>query len=413
MPTLFDATNIPMGLQDEAYFKIETTHGTPVQPAGADVIRVTSDPKAEQPMPFIADPQRRFTLSRRLRRKGRVQAATWGFDFLAKLDGALGAPPEAHQLLHLGFGQTTVTGGSNVAYRLLGGAAKMPTATGLLYTGDQEVLMLIGAAVDQLTVKVGAGNDEASLLNGSVQGMAYRLKRAGSAIVADDIAEDDTVIQLAAGGAMSFQTEPWVEFVRDGVKNAHTDTLGYKITAVDYSADTLTLARGVDADLAAASGSGILYVRPWRPTSAESGSIVHGSIGPCTLDSQALLIRSLELSINHHLSMPNDVKDSGIYPTRHTRTQRREVGGQFELYLTPQEQRWMQDHWQDNGLPLDCRVYNDAPSALDMFKLTAPNLKLNFPGDAGNEEKLRTIGFECHSTSSFEDEVAADILAIA
>lgn len=414
MTTLFDSKSIPIGMQDEVFLKIETTSGTAVQPAGSDVIRVTSTPTAEQPMPFTTDPQRRLTFSRRLRRKGRVQAGTWGFDFLLKPNGALGVAPESHELVQMGLGRATVNSGTDVQYRLLGpGPTRLPTATILIFTGDQEVKTLIGAAVDQLSLKVNAGNDEASLLNGTVSGMCYRIKRAGSAIVAEDISSSDVEIQLVAGGAKSFQDECWVEFVRDGVKNAHGDGNGYKITAVDYDNDTLTLARGVSASLGADSGSGLLYVRPWRPTAVESGSIVHGSIGDCTLDSQTLEITSLEVSINNHLSMPNDVKNGSIYPTRHTRTQKREVGGQFEVYLDPEQQRWFQDHWQDEGLALDCRITNDAPSALDEVKIAGPNLKLGFPGDAGDEEKKRSIAFEMHSTSSFEDELTVDILAAA
>ena len=104
--------------------------------------------------------------------------------------------------------------------------------------------------------------------------------------------------------------------------------LGYLITAVDTTTNTLTIeAPGLANPIADDD-----VVAPWLPTPVITGNMVSGVLGTATLDSSDILISNAVFELTNNFKVITDEK-SGLYPVSIVRPNKRTVTITYEQLL--------------------------------------------------------------------------------
>lgn len=417
--SVFENDAVPIGAQDEVYAILEDTAGTFKAPTGAKVVRVVGAGEIAQERPQIPDPQRRFQFSRRVPKSGRFNAGTFNFPFLIKPSGTLGTAPQNHDILKAAWMNYANVPSTSDTYKPLAAGSPVPTLSIYVYTGDLELIQMAGCGIDELDVDINTSNDESGLLQLKVSGMGMRARRCGSAAVTVDLdgSTDDT-ITVGVPAVEAFEVETRVSVVDNGVVDSHTDGLGYLISSINYSTGVITLARVVDTAHDATSVAGQVWIRPWRPTAAESGDTLHGAIGQTIAndgdaDEQRIELTKLALKIKHSIEIPNDRQHpTDLYPRKIYRTQPRDVSGEIEAYLDATMLKFARRYREIDTDTLVAEVLNQTTGSSGSIQFYMDNVAWGQPSDSGDGLKKRTIPFMAYESSAgAEDEMRMVIAA--
>jgi len=403
----FSENQKTVGIEVEVFVVPEVTPGTPVFPAGSDVVRVISSPSMVQNFEYLDDEQRRFTHSKLSRVKGRVQAGEWSIETYLKSEAAVGTEPEAHNLL-TGLYGSSVTGGSDVDYSLLGAGNAMPTYTIWMFRGNEEVGMMAGCVVSSGAFSVKAANDQSSLHSCAFSGMGVRMKRAAADLISADVAALDTTIAVTE--LKKFQNEVFVQFNRlDGTVDDNGGA-GYEIVTVAAGSGaglvTVTPA-AVGAGYTVAAGA---FLEPFRPTAVESGEIRHGSVGLSTLGGETVPVLSADFTIENNIIIPNEVQDGNIYPSAEciVRATKRDVNGTLDTYFTSKQAKRFRQHADQDQQALTLRIQNADNTVA--YNYSFPIVELDGPDVSGDEIKQQSVGWIAFASSATaEDETALNI----
>ena len=289
-------TNTPAKYRKTQVFaKIQSALGTFAMPAATDALRVRTIPHPGQDGMFTPIDEIANTRSMSARTFDGLAAGSFDLQAYARPSGAAGTEPEEDVLMYAAFGDKTVNAGTSVVYSL---AVDKPYfsmivqedhSTWYCYDCKVGAFQLMMARRGPVGLTFGC-----QVLKAAMAGKGETV--AGSA---------SATVNLDSGHALRFVAGAYVKLGSDDNTGA-----GYLISAVDTSADTLTVSPAPGTPPAAG-----VTVEGFVPSQTLGGYVVNGSSGGLSFDSAALTITGVDLSINDSLTPDQDELTGDDYPS--------------------------------------------------------------------------------------------------
>lgn len=252
---------------------------------------------------------------------------------------AAGTPPDIGFLLAHALGQEVIVGGTSVTYNLLD-----TTPSGLQlakYASDNLMEQINGAWIETLEIEIAGGEEPKITVNGGFA--SYGMLMQGATLVGNEAAAQ-TDIGLSPGHARLVRPGVFVAFGADNNGGA-----GYRVTAVNYATDTITVTPG----LAVGASLGD-PVTPAIPTQTLGGTVVGGI--SCGLSINAAAIGMIKSVTTLNTGIRG--LDKEATSNRATRLFRdgRVVEGNLEVYYLDENAQYMGGAWNGNLAALTMRA---------------------------------------------------------
>lgn len=180
--------------------------------------------------------------------------------------------------------------------------------------------------------------------------------------------QTSSTISLTTGHAKAFRVADTtsnllVQFSELG----NNSSVGWKVTAVNYTNDTITLSTSAGAT------TNLEEVQPFLPTPTHDGTEIQNIASSLSYASTSIGFIKFAVSIatGHHLL---NKEATGAKATRAARGQRR-VTGSSSFYLLDQNQRLVADSWEGTSLALIARFGPDTSGS--RLKVTIPAARVD------------------------------------
>ena len=390
-------SEIATGATQIAWVKKETTQGTFEKPAASDAILVISDITGKQDRIFLEDAQKRQSLSRLGRVAGPYNPGEWSIATYIKPSGSLGTEPVGSVLLEALFGKKTVTSGTKVEYSLYTIDDSIITLSMIIKRG-WETYFISGAFVDKgsFPIKAGDGND--AIFQGTFSGQFLKSYLAGTDSLSSAIDGTTTpVTTIPVIDAKKYEAGAYIVVGSDDNSGQ-----GFKITAVDTSANTLTIEDGVTTSQA--SGA---VVKGWTPDVVESGYLIHGRFGLVQTSEDGssyndFVITEATIEMANNFNVLNDEKTGDAYPRTITKTQVRDIDLSISRYFYPEESRRRFDANNQTRFWIKIPV-GDTAGKRARFEFL--NVQFESPEVSGDAEMNVALKGKAYATSTLDDEI--------
>jgi len=390
-------SEIATGATQIVWVKKETTQGVFEKPAASDAILVISDISGKQDRIFLEDEQKRLSLSRLGKIAGPYNPGEWSFTSYIKPSGSLGVEPAGDVLLEALFGNKSVSSGVNVEYSLYKVDDDIKTLSMIIKKGF-ETYFITGAFVDKGSFPIKAGDSNDAIFQASFSGKFLKSYLAGTDELSSAIDGTTTpVTSIPVVDAKKFEVGAYIIIGSDDNSGA-----GFKITAVDYSSNTITIDTGVST----AQSQGAV-VKGWTPDVVESGYLVHGRFGVVqksedgsTYDDFVITEATIELTNNFNVL--NDEKTGDSYPATITKTSVRDVDISITRYFYPEESRRRYDANNQTRFWIKIPV-GDTAGKRARFEFV--NVQFDSPEVSGEAEMNVSLKGKAYATTSLDDEL--------
>jgi len=374
---------------EEATFIIkEGTKGTLQKLTAANKVYTVGPVDFGQELEFLEDEQIRETASRFSPIKARKLVGELSFTTYVKPSGTKGTAPEADVLFECLMGSKDVNTDVSVVYSL----ANQLDSFSLWCKKGHSVFAFRGVGLEGADFGI-AGEEIANI---AWSGKYFEQLWAGTATATGTYAASDTVINFAATEAERFCKDMYVT-VGDDTNNDQ----GYKITAVNQAAKTIT----IEALTSNPSAAGINpTVAPWWPTaSSEVGTPGHGKMGFVTIESLNAIVTRSTLNVANNLKFYEDEKNDKWTCESFVRPGRREIGGELELrFIKSGPSYFYRSEYQvSNAL-----VIPVGNAAGYIMEITIPYAEYETSRLASGEEVMQTIPFKAIASATMNDEMA-------
>jgi hypothetical protein len=285
-------------------------------------------------------------------------------------------------LLECALGKKTVNSGVSVVYE----PAIALASFSLGHQVGHTVRFATGCVVEELRLEV----VNKGAVKWSVSGPCAKLVHAGKGTTV--AASTTTLIKLTSGEAKLFDVGS-----RVSVGSEDNSGAGYEVTAVDESADTITISPALSS--APSAGE---TVQGFLPTPSLAGDPLQGRLGRVEMDSAVLSISQASLTVRNEIKMLDDLLDDQDYPQGFI-PGRRTVAGSVEAYFLREYLAHFRQAKSQTNVAINLIAGSTAGSILTVAFAQA---QLNTPALSGDIEIKETLEFEGMPSSSFEDELS-------
>lgn len=337
----------------------ETTKGTLVAPTDDGLVIVAGMASLNQQPSFTNSSNIRNSRDILERFQDKTPPASWSLPIYITPSGVAGTAPQEDVLLESLMGAKTINASTSVVYS----PALTKPSFSLWIKKDHTVFHCSGCTVG--SGKFALATKDGAKIDMSGQGM--KMGWAGTDATSSLVAESATSIPVV--DAKKYTVGAFVEFVESDVVKNNTDA-GYEITAVNTDTNTLTIAYGVEEEIA--SGS---IVRGWLPEGAEIGTPLSSRKGYAQIDSNEFPVQSMDCSISDSPKYLEDEITQSGYVEDYAETER-SISGTVKLYYRQDDVGYFDDGLNDISKELDMVVGDTAGSIVE---INQPNASLSVP----------------------------------
>lgn len=374
--------DISFGRQSKVFVKVESVAGTLVEPVDADMILSTSIPVIKQERETFDDKQITDTRSKLAPIAGRYLAGSWSFSSYIKPSGSLGTAPPEDVLLTGLIGTKTVDAGVDVTYTL---ASAVPPSYSIWFKDGHTVYMCSGASVDKGTFKIDGKNPGEIDWSGGFMKLLWTGTSTLGAAITDTTSTTVTPVDI--------------DFYNEG----SIFTIGTeRMKVVTVGASTLTVTRGYGSTTPATHLISTAMT-PWLPTGTDSGNIVHGRLGICTLGGADYMVLSTQVTITNGIKYYEEEKNGQDYATEYGVPSARNVEATATVYFRKAEVQRFADALNFDSVALVIPIGSIAGKVV---QLNLPQCKTKAPDISGDAERQMAMVFLPYATtSSASDEI--------
>lgn len=356
------ANDIAIARVQEIFAVKETTKGTLEYPAAGNYIVAAGIAKVNQVENYTDSSEVKNTRDVISRFRDRTPPAEWNIPLYVTPSGSAGTAPQEDVLLECLMGTKTVTGGTSVAYT----QAATKSSFSLWLKNDHTVFNCRGCTVDQATISL-ATTDGAKI---EMSGRGMQLGWAGTDAVNGTVSASAT--SVVVDDAKKFTADCKIEFVESDVVKNNSGS-GYVVTAVNVGTNTLTISPGAEEEIDDDS-----VIRGFLPTGSEVGDPVASREGSAEIDSTALNIRSMDLTVNDAPRFLDDEITTTGYVADYVETVR-DISGSLSVYFRENDLDYHYDGRQDATVQIDMIIGETAGSILTVSmpycSLTMPSVE--------------------------------------
>ena len=372
--------NIALGRESQAFVVPEVVAGTIVEPGATDLVLSVTTPQVVQERENFPDEQIRNTRSKLSPIAGRYKAGTWSFQTYIKPVSAGVAPAEDDLLT--GLLGTKTSDATSVTYTP---SASDPASYSLWFKDGHTVYMCSGCTVDKGIFRINGKDPGKAEWSGGLMKMLHTGTDVLGAAITDTTSTSITPTDVKLFSVGSIFT---------------VDSERMKVTAVGVS--TLTVTRGYGGTSPATHLISVTMT-PWLPTGTESGNIVHGRLGICTLDAVNYTVLTTEVTITNGIKYYEEEMNNQDYATDFGVPVPRNVEGKITLYFRKGDAARFADAKDFNSLaviiPLGNVTGKICTITLAQAKIAAPNI-------TGDTERVQELTLMPFATSSYNDEIS-------
>lgn len=396
-------STIAIGRDQYIWVKKQTAKGVVAWPAATDAVLLTGDAKFDQGRAFNSDKQKRNTFSRLGQLAGPYKGGEFSFPCYVKPSGAAGTAPAGDPLYESLLGSKKVNAGTSVVYSLYKQGEDPVYLTVLIHDNFQSRLC-VDVVCSKATWKILAGEGDDAILQMDISGVFLTSIDAGTDSLSQAETSGATTLHLTHAEKYEVGQKITVVLTAGGKSGA---TAGHEITAVDTSANTITIAAsGLEGNC-----SKDAIVAPWVPSSTESGYTVHGRFGIVqeTISGGSaanLLITEATIDLDNAFKVLNDEKTGTAFPNKISRGERAvdvsitgytdEDGGRYRYQANNQVARII-------SIPASRGVL--ASSAGYRVAFSMPKVEFQSPETSGDEERTTARKGLAFATAALDDEL--------
>jgi hypothetical protein len=374
--------DIALAREVQMFIKEEVAAGTLIEPVATDMVLVTGIPNIGQEREQFPDEQKRNTRSMLAPIAGRYLAGSWDFETYIKPNGTAGQVP-AEDVLMEGLLGAKATDGTSVSYSPAAVTVTKKSYS-IWFKDGHTVYMCSGCAVGRATFRI-TGREPGKI---SWSGGLMKRLHTGADTLGSDIS-DTTSTEITPSDIKLFSVGSIFTIDSERMK---VGTVG---------ASTLTVTRGYGGTTPATHSSGA-DMTPWLPTGTESGTIVHGRLGICTLDGSNYNILESEVTIDDNVKYYEDEKNEQDYATEFGTPESRTVESRFSVYFRKSDAARLQDNIDFNTLAFTIPIGNVAGSICTIYLNQA---KIQSPTISGDAERIQEVRVSPFATTAYDNEI--------
>lgn len=373
--------DIALARETQVFFIEETVTGTLEEPTASDLVLVIGMPDVSQEREIFPDEQIRNTRSKLSPIAGRYLAGAWAFSTYIKPNGTAGVAPAEDNLLQ-GLLGTKASDATSVTHSP---SAADPKSYSMWYKDGHTVMMCSGVTVDKGVFKIDGKEPGKADWSGGMMKRLHTGTDTLSIAITDTTSTTitPTIIKLFSVGSIFT-----------------VDTERFKVTAVGST--TLTVTRGYGGSTAATHLIDAATT-PWLPTGTESGVIVHGRLGICTLDAVNYTILTSEITITNGIKYYEEEKNALDYADTFGVPEDRIVEGKVTVYYRKGDAARIQDAIDFNTLAFIIPLGNVVGS---ICTINLPQTKVKAPNVTGDAERIQEMDIMPFATTAYDDEIS-------
>jgi hypothetical protein len=359
----------------EIFVVAETTPGTLVFPAAADLVVATGDGSLNQNPTFTDSEEIANTRSVLDSFRDITPAGTWEIPTYIRPSGAAGDVPSTAAILEALFGDETIVGGTSVTYGCAMSLGTVSIWVKKKHSGVDEgtVFFASGATVDQLSL----GVTSKGAVKGDFSGGFMQLGWCGTDQLNGALsgAETDIVVNDAKKSCVGGR-------IKIGIDD--NSGAGYAITAVNVSTETLTI-----SPANAGAQDDDTTVAPFLPTGTKTGTPAENRNATLSVGGSEINFKNLDLTFTNAIEYLTEEITTSEYPEDYAEG-KRNVDGSIDIYLRHDDLQYFYDAMQNTDKAIILTVSGGAGyiMALTMGQCrlsvpvvssTAPTVSLNIP----------------------------------
>ncbi|MCB2188816.1 MAG: hypothetical protein KQJ78_20545 [Deltaproteobacteria bacterium] len=376
-----DVTQLQMVRETEVFIAAESTFGTLAAFVAANAVLPVGLPTIKQMESFTPNPEIKNSRSLTDRFRDVTPPGEWQLDVLARPSGTAGTAPAEDTLLYCALGDKEVTGSTSVVYTP---AIELPTFSMGVRVSDL-TRFAAGCAVESLKIAMASKGAVAITASGKCKSVVM----AGKSTTAAD--STTTVLNLVEGGAMQFQAGARIKVGTDDNTGA-----GYEISAVDTTADTVTVSPALTGAPAAD-----LTVEGFLPTGSVVGAPLENRYATLSLGGTALTCESFDLTIANQANWL-DLISTGSFPEAFVLGQRTVSGSASLPLILPNLKHFRQARDQEEAA-LSIAINGGAGKTIT---LAMAQTYIDTPEVSGDVQVNEQLTFNCLGSAG-EDEISA------
>ena len=337
----------------------ETTKGVLVPPTNTDLVIAAGMASINQQPSFTNSSNVRNSRDVLERFQDKTPPSEWSCPVYVTPSGVLGTPPQESVLLKSLLGKETINAGVSVVYS----PALTKPSFSMWLKKDHTVFHHSGCTVG--SGKFSLATKDGAKLELSGQGM--KMGWAGTDETAALAAE--SAVSVVVLDAKKYTEGALIEFVEsDVVKN--NSGAGYEVTDVNTTTNTLTIADGLEEEIA--SGS---VVRGWLPDGTETGAPLSSRKGYATIDGVDFPVQSMDCNISDAPKYLDDEITQSGYVEDYAETERN-VSGTAKIYFRQDDVGYFHDGLNSVSRELEMVIGDTAGSIVEIAQ---PNASLSVP----------------------------------
>jgi len=384
---------IQLGREAQVFVKKETYKGTYAFPTATDLIIPAGGGEFNQPISLTDSAEVRDSRSLKDQFRDMTPAGNWSLPMYCRPSGTKGAKPDGAALLEAAFGNETISAGSSVTYTL---GNDLPSISITVKMKDM-VWALVGASVNELR----AALTNKGAINLDFSGGFMKLMWAGKAEIASASGTTVTLDDLA--DTQKFRPGMRIQFYDVSETTwFHNSGEGYTITAVDETGFTLTIDPTITEFTPAADD----IVQGYIPTGTEVGEPIQARTGTCEMDTTAVPIVSMDMTLTNNIAYMEDEISTDEYPIDYI-ADRRSVKASATLYLRTNDLKYFRRAQLQTSVALTIKGGDTDGKKME---LSIPYAKGDFPAISGDLQKQIAVGFTGVCSANYEDELSLKFL---
>jgi len=321
---------------------------------------------------FMDDEQVRSTASRYSQIKGRKMPGDWNANTYVKPSGTPAAAPEHDVLFECLMG---AGGASGVTYEYTLG--NQLDSFSLWTKKGHTVFAFRGATVEQAEFGISG-----EAIGGIGWSGKYMEQHYAGTIVS--VSASGTTVILPVHGTERYTTGMYIFVGADTNGGA-----GYRITAVNHQANTLTITPTLQSDPSACGSTP--EISPWWPTGGtEVGTPVHGKMGIVKIGNADTVILSARVTVVNNIKYYINEKNDRWTAERFGRPKVREIDGELELFFLKAGPSYFYRAAYQVSNVLSIPVGNVSGYTMELY---IPYAEYRTPKITGDEEFIQNIPF--------------------
>ena len=371
-----------VGIDAQHWAKLETTYDTVSAFASGDAVpllEISIEPSKE----FHKSMEHTGSASLETEIAG-IKGGTWSCSAYAK-PAAAGTAPDINPFLTAGLGTETISGGTSATYSLSNSAQSLQIGR---YAGAGLYEVINGCWVESVEIEI-TGNDEPKFtFSGGFASYGF--------------VYDGATIASGSGTTITVNTAHVGKIQKNAlIKIGSEDNggSGYTVTAVDNTAETLTITPTLAGSVSASD-----VIEPVVPGFTLTASTILGGVNAgLTLGGTSVGMISTKYTISTGIHGLN--KEATAETSTRLARGAREVTGELNFYYLSENAAQLGQAWDGTTRAVNLRIGED--TAAKRCKVNAPAARLEVSGleIPEAEEATFTAAFVCRKSAVSNDEL--------